>query len=173
MKDFADVLRILAPRISTRGAFLADIQLGSVVALSIAAITAEVRTQSKTDTGRTPALAVIDNRRSSVVEDQVTARAPVGLPAIEDVFNFFGKRNPIILSVLRKFPGHADSVIVKMGPAQLPNLVGTMARLIGKSGDIRHVWRQAIKDCLRFSRRELPFTPIARFVIQGNLGGAA
>ena len=44
VEDFADVLRILAPRLSTRRAFLADIQLGGVVALSITAITAVVGT---------------------------------------------------------------------------------------------------------------------------------
>src|ERR1700721_2266482 len=75
MEDFADVLRILAPWLSTRRALLAGIQLEGVVALSIAAITAVVGAQSETDTGRTPALAVIDNRPSIVVKDQVTAQA--------------------------------------------------------------------------------------------------
>jgi hypothetical protein len=31
MKDFADVLGIFAPRLSTRGAFLIDIQFGYIV----------------------------------------------------------------------------------------------------------------------------------------------
>jgi hypothetical protein len=53
-----------------------------------------------------PALAVIDNGRSIVVDDQVTARAPIG-PAIADFFNFFGKGSPIILSPCVK--AHARS----------------------------------------------------------------
>jgi hypothetical protein len=81
--------------------FLAGIQLEGVVALSIAAITAVVGAQSETDAGRTPALAVIDNRRPIVVKDQVAARAPVALSATEDFFYFLGQHNLAFLAVLR------------------------------------------------------------------------
>src|SRR6202035_6129481 len=81
VEDSSDVLWILDPRLSTNRTFLIYIQLGCIAALSIATIAAVIRTQSETDTSRIPALAVVDNGLSIMMEDQVTNRAPITPPA--------------------------------------------------------------------------------------------
>ena len=89
------------PRLSTDRTFLIHIQLGCIAALSIATISAVIRTQSETDTSRVSALAVVDNGRSIMMEDQVTNSAPIALPASKDFFNLLSQCNLFFLAVLR------------------------------------------------------------------------
>jgi hypothetical protein len=70
-----------------------------------------------------PAFAVIDNRIAVVMEDEVTARASVILPAPENLFEFLSQSNLACVAVLRDSPWDANGIGLQVRPAQFPNFI--------------------------------------------------
>jgi hypothetical protein len=163
VENFANVLwpcaLPLAPGACPRG-----IEHRDELSVLISAVTAVKAPESVDYADCLPALPVVFDRLRSMVEYQVAIGDPSCATACDYFIQFRGQRDASGFAVLRVFPWNADRVPIQVAPAELENFSGASTCLIGKTGDIRHVWGQTGEDGLGLIFCELSLTHIFRFV---------